>query len=389
VEACGEWPAANIVDNRVVIKPNLVVPMSAETGVTTHPEAVRALVDLALEAGALEVVIVEGGFGGANFAACGYDFFDNYDQRVRLLDLNDEPLLLVQVPGGLAYHQLYMPQVLLEDGVVFISAAKLKTHFHTHVTLTMKNLIGLAPIGEYRDPENNWRFVMHHRGINQVIVDLNLLRTIDFAVVEGIWAMEGDGPVTGNPVPMDIVLAGCNPVAVDRACLSATAIPQLAVKHLSYAARKGLGPSHTGQIEVRGDPFIQRPFAWPTKLPPIIEYPKAYPRGFAPSAGQEVWIIYRVAFPCLTKVEIVLTSEFTSELSLIRNLRDWDSRPFGIEILKWDGRNDEGIPVPFGLYSIRVEAKYTEGGVSSYATGWVSVTRKRPSLHIPMLLLDS
>lgn len=222
VEACSEWPAAAIADRSVVIKPNLVMPMVCETGVTTDPQVVRALVDLALEAGAAQVRIVEGGFGGANFSACGYDFFNDYDPngRVALVDLNDEPVVFAQMPGGrMAYTELYMPELLLVDDVVFISAAKLKTHFHTHATLTMKNLMGLPPVERYRVPPEEWRFAMHHRGISQVIVDLNLVRPVDFAVVDGIIGMEGDGPVEGTPVELGLVLAGRNPLAVDRVCL--------------------------------------------------------------------------------------------------------------------------------------------------------------------------
>ncbi|MGD2179433.1 MAG: DUF362 domain-containing protein, partial [Anaerolineae bacterium] len=70
-----EWPAAAVAGRRVVIKPNLVVPMTADTGVTTDPEVVRALVDLALGSGATKVSIVEGGLDGAHFSDCGYDFF--------------------------------------------------------------------------------------------------------------------------------------------------------------------------------------------------------------------------------------------------------------------------------------------------------------------------
>lgn len=133
--------------------------MMAETGVTTDPQVVRALVDLALEAGAAQVLIVESGPQGANFSACGYDFFSDYDPdgRVALVDLNSEPVTLAWVPGGMAYTWLYMPELLLDDDVVFISAAKLKCHSHTHATLTMKNLIGLPPAERYRVPSGDWR----------------------------------------------------------------------------------------------------------------------------------------------------------------------------------------------------------------------------------------
>jgi len=377
VEACGEWPAAAMAGRKVVIKPNLVVGMTAETGVTTDPQVVRALTDLALEAGAAQVLIVEGGPEGANFSPCGYDFFGDYDSdgRVRLLDLNDEPVTLARVPGGgIAYTLLYMAELLLGNDVVFISAAKLKTHFHTHATLTMKNLLGLAPVERYRLPPDEWRFEMHHRGIGQAIVDLNLVRPIDFAVVDGIIGMEGDGPVGGTPVELDMVIAGRNPVAVDRTCLWATALPQQGVQHVTYATRKGLGPAYVGNIEVLGDPLTLQRFAWPTDLPPIVEYPRSVPYVFAPRAGQQTSITYWVNLPCQTQVEIVRTSEVSPEVTLIRTLHDWEARPAGSETLVWDGRDDDGQIVPPARYTARVQARYSDDGTVAYATGWVWVT---------------
>ena len=331
VESTGEWPSTKIFGKTVVIKPNLVLPMTSDTGVTTDHQVVRALVDLALEAEPAYVLIVEGGFGGANFSGCGYDFFNNYNSRVR------------------------------------------QTHKHTYATLSMKNLIGLAPIDKYSYPLVDRLGALHYRGISQVVVDLNLLRHVDFAVVDGVWGMEGDGPVAGDPVRMDMVIAGRNSVAVDSLCLWTMAVPQRAAKHLTYAARKGLGPADLDQIKVLGDPFTQRQFTRPAKLAPLTGYPCALPQRFTPGSSQEVLIIYTVGPPCLTLVEIVRTSEISPEVTPIRILQDWESRPAGFEVLKWDGRDDTGVVVSPARYTMRVQAKYDNDGTHAYATGWVSV----------------
>jgi uncharacterized protein (DUF362 family) len=373
IDASSQWPSNKILGKKVIIKPNLVVPMSADTGVTTDPEVVRALVDLSLDAGAEQVLIVHGEFNGPNFSACGYDFFNTYDLRVRLVNLKDEPVALVEVPGAMAYHQLFIPQLLTDDNIVLISAAKLKTHGDTHATLSTKNLMGLAPIERYRYPSDQWRFAIHDRGISQVIVDLNLTCPVGYAVVDGIWGMEGNGPIEGTPVRMNMVLAGLNPVAVDRVCLKATSIPQRGVKHLAYMARKGLGPIELDEIAVAGDHFTPRPFKWPRDLPPLIEYPRAVPGSFRPSTGQQVFIGYKVPFACLTRVEIVSTSDMSPEITPIRLLRDWERRLSGLDILKWDGKDDNGDLVPTGSYTMRIQAKYGDAGNDNYATGWVQV----------------
>ena len=392
VAACGEWPAARIAGRTVIIKPNLVVPMAAETGVTTDPEVVRAIVDLALEAGAAQVVIVEGGPDGANFGACGYDGFQSYDGRgsVELVDLNDEALALTDVPsGGMAYTKLYLPESLLTGDVFFISVAKLKTHLCTLATLTLKNLLGLVPCSRYRQPTETWRQALHRRGINQAILDLNLVRPIDFAVVDGMIGMEGIGPVSGEPVELGVVFAGQNAVAVDRACLWAMDLPQHRIQHLTYAACKGLGPAGMDQVEVLGDPFSVRPFAWPTVLPPLLERPTASPIRFAPSVGQLSSIRYSVDTPCWTAVWIVRLSETSPEITVIRTLHGWMNLPAGRETLAWDGRDDSGHVVPPGRYAVQVSA-YANRSESSpwaiaWATGWVWV-QERATVYIPAVM---
>jgi len=374
VAASGEWPAGKILGKTVAIKPNLVVPMAADSGVTTDPEVVRALVDLALEAGAAEVFIIEDAVRGDHFSACGYGFFHAYDPRVRLVYQSDEPLVLAKVPRGLTHLRMYIAEILLSDDVIFMSAAKLKTHSHTHATLAMKNLIGLAPVEKYRIPPDEWRFPLHDRGISQAIVDLNLLRPVDYAVVDGVVGMEGDGPVSGDPVHMDMVIAGKNVVAVDRVCLEATRLPQRGVLHLAYAAHKGMGPKNLRDVQILGDPFTPRPFRWPPGLPPLLAYPRLYPKVFAPRAGQKVRIIYRLyPFPCFRRVNIWRTRETSPELDHIRVLREWESRPPGDEVLTWDGRDDSGAIVPSGIYCANVEAEYRDSGTSVHASGWVWV----------------
>jgi uncharacterized protein (DUF362 family) len=346
--------------------------MTAETGVTTDTEVVRALVDLALAAGAAQVRIVEGGIDGAHFAACGYDFFDSYaGERVALVDLGQEAVVLAVVPDGMVYRRIYLPRLLVGDDVFFISAAKLKTHSHTHATLSMKNLVGLPPVQIYHEAGDSWRWVMHYRGISQVIVDLNRVRPVDFAVVDGMIGMEGEGPVGGEAAPLDLVLAGRNAVAVDRACLWATALPQHGVKHLTYASRMGMGPAGMDEVHVLGDRFAPQPFEWPVSLPPLLEYPRVFPGAFVPGDGNEVRVIYRVGLPCRTRVEVVLTSELSPEVTVIRTLRDMAGCPQGFQMLRWDGRDDSGRFVSPGRYAVRVQANYKADATDTYATGWV------------------
>lgn len=372
ISASAGWDPARIRGRRVVIKPNLVRGTTADTGTITDPEVVRAVVDLALAAAAAEVWIVEASPIGAQFSGCGYDFFATYDRdlRVKLVDLADEPVVLAPVPGGLAYRALYLPAVLFDADTYLVTAAKLKVHDLTQATLAMKNSYGFPPIPRYQSPPYSGRFALHDRSVSEAAVDLNLARPIDFAVVDGIWGMEGHGPYGGDPVRMDVVVAGSNALAVDLVCLAAMQLGVQRVQHLRYAMNLGLGPADASEIEVAGDPLPTRPFVASPTLP-LVSYPRALPALVA--AGSPTTILFAVDMTCAARVEIVLPSELSPELPRVRLLRDWSYQPTGVASLAWDGRDDAGDPVSAGRYGIRVSTVRYGSNQVLHVFGWVLV----------------
>jgi uncharacterized protein (DUF362 family) len=374
VLASGEWPAAAIADQTVLIKPNLVSGRPARSGTTTDPQVVRALVDLALAANARQVLIIEGGSEPPPFAKCGYEFFNTYDPqgRVRLVDLGSEPVVPVDVPNGLAYDRLFVPRLLQEDGRVLISAAKLKCHCNAGVSLSLKNLVAFAAPRLYSVPLRLPRWDLHARGIDESIVDLNLACSVDFAVIDGLWGMQGNGPLFGTPVPLDLVLAGRNALAVDLVALEAMAISQMSVPHLVYAPSAGLGPADMSEINVVGDPFTPFDFL-PAPTPPIVWRPVATPQSFSPGQGERTTISYNLSAPCWARVEIVRDSDNHPSIQVVRTLQDWTAVPAGTASLHWDGLGDHGRPVTPGIYLTRVRAAFGPGESVGFATGRLRV----------------
>jgi uncharacterized protein (DUF362 family) len=375
VQASGEWAALPLAGRRVIVKPNLVAPRAADTGITTDPEAVRAVVDLALQGGASEVLIVEAGPAGAPFAACGYSGFDSYDAsgRVRLVDLEMEPHTLAPLAGGLAYSAISMADLLLDPDAVFISVAKLKTHSDAVATLSMKNLFGLPEVNGYLSTPANGRFAMHDRGVHQTVVDLNRLRRVDFAVVEAIWGLEGFGPIFGTRVPMDVVIAGRNAVAVDRVGLEMMGAPAWRVRHLDYAAAYSLGPMTLDEITVAGDAVAPRQFALPP-LPPTVEFPRVLTPAFTPVAGALASAVIWYAQTCLRTVDILRLRDDQPAVDVIKTLRPNAVRSAGFEMVTWNGRGSDGLVVEPGRYAVHVRAFEPGGrGRATDGVGWVQV----------------
>ena len=386
--ASGEFP--NVSGRTVVIKPNLVSKRLPETGVTTDSQVVRAIVDHALGAGAAAVKIIEGGTRGAGFNECGYGFFTTYHPRVALVDLGGEPLSYVTVPpatppsgtGGVpaAYQTLILPSTVLAPDVVFVSAAKMKTHAESTATLALKNLYGVPPSTPYVDPSGQSylpRFKLHERSLGQTIASLALARPIDFAVVDGVVGLEGNGPVDligGTPIDANVIVAGKNALAVDLACIDLMGIARADVQHLEYAYLSGLGPADMSQIELVGDPVTVPEFMLPPVLPAKVWCPRITPAQFS-VAGGRCTVGYKLLQDAQVQVQVLRTSDRPPSQSIVRTLQPWTEIAAGNYSLQWDGRDDSGQPIVPTLYGIRVQTRHGPADtVIGAGINWVTVT---------------
>jgi len=109
---------------------------------------------------------------------------------------------------------------------------KMKTHHWAGVTLSMKNMFGLMPGIVYGWPKN----IFHCADINKSILDINATLPADFAIVDGIVGMEGDGPLAGPPKPVNAIIMGENLAAVDATAARIMGINPWKVPHLERAS---------------------------------------------------------------------------------------------------------------------------------------------------------
>jgi uncharacterized protein (DUF362 family) len=75
----------------------------------------------------------------------------------------------------------------------------------------------------------------------------------DLVLVDGIDCMEGNGPVIGNPVCMNVVLAGRNLVSVDAVCSWLMGFDPNAIPHIKVSSERGLGSIDPASIKIVGD----------------------------------------------------------------------------------------------------------------------------------------
>jgi len=246
-------------ESRVLIKPNLSVALPARTGVTTNPRVVTALIRLVREAGAGEILVGESavvGFdAGEIFDALKVRrLFENAGARVVNLD-RDQPVE-VEVPRGEVLKKVKIWRTAYESDVL-ISVPKMKTHFQTGVTLSLKNMKGTVTDESKRIIHRIGVPVKKREeyGLDQGIVDLNTVISADLAVIDATVSLEGfvPGPrLVGNPVRMDTIIAGFDSVAVDAVGCRVIGLDPREVRHIRLAYERKLGRMLPEEIGVMG-----------------------------------------------------------------------------------------------------------------------------------------
>ena len=107
--------------------------------------------------------------------------------------------------------------------------------------------------------------VLHQKGIQNSIIDINATVPFDLAIVDGVVGMEGDGPIRGTPRPTNVLVMGTSLPAVDATCARIMGLNVGAVDYLLAASRRGLGPIRAEHVEQRGAPLadVRGEFALP------------------------------------------------------------------------------------------------------------------------------
>ena len=229
---------------KILIKVNFITTKTWDTGATTDPVVVEAIIQKLKEL-PVEVFVVESDATMTNadkaFEVTGMREICERN-GVECLNLRHEKAKTkIDIPNGETLTRITVPQIVTESAI--ISAAKLKTHTATGVTLGMKNMFGLLP--------DKLKSKYHFKGISKVIVDINTVLKSALTVIDGFVGMEGRGPVGGTPVQMDLIVAGKDPVATDSTACRAMGIEPHEIKHIFKAYQKGLG--NIDDIEMVGE----------------------------------------------------------------------------------------------------------------------------------------
>ncbi len=251
---------------KIVLKPNVLIGSNPDRNVTTHPAVLQAVGRLFQEAGASI------SYGDSpSIGSCEFNL-----KRAKLKEAGDEMGFTVADfdhgrevihPNALLNKKFKIANGVLDaDGL--ISLPKFKTHQLTRFTGAIKNQFGCLPGTHKREFHFKMPDPYHFA---TMLVDINSFIRPRLVVLDGIMAMEGNGPFAGHSRPMNVLLFSSDLIAIDSiACKLIDLDPEF-VPTSKPGEKAGLGTYHYENIEVVGDSlesFIAKDFQV-TRRPPV------------------------------------------------------------------------------------------------------------------------
>ncbi|NLW83201.1 MAG: DUF362 domain-containing protein [Phycisphaerae bacterium] len=230
---------------RILIKPNLIVPVGPDVPAQTHPEVICAVAEWVKAAGATPLVGDSPAW--SNTAACLAAL--GIDQRLQTLGAEivqlDRPVR-TKIEGS----SLGLSRVALEADAI-INLPKLKAHQQLGATIAVKNMYGCVAGKE----KAFWHFAKggSYDAFCRMLIGVYRQLAPVVTLIDGIVAMEGQGPINGTPRPLGFIAAGTDPIACERLCCRLIGVDPATLPILQAAAKMNFGCQDDAAIDVVGD----------------------------------------------------------------------------------------------------------------------------------------
>ena len=248
VDLVGAMSAYVSPGERVLLKPNLLSPKAPETAALTHPSVLEAAIRLVKETGGVPLVGDSPAYSA--MSSClkkggMLPVLEKYNVEILPFETSTE----LRNPDGAFKVFEVAADILSVDKI--INLPKLKTHGQMVMTLAVKNMFGVVVGG--RKTQWHLRVGDKPRQFARMIVDLHYLVRPALSILDGITAMEGNGPGSGDPVDLGLLLAGSDASAVDTVACRIVGLDPSHLFTLAEAKKAGIGVTSPADIRVLGE----------------------------------------------------------------------------------------------------------------------------------------
>lgn len=234
-------------NSTVFIKPNFTYPFYKE-GITTNPLFLKELLGI-LKDRAGKVILGESDGGNHSFTA-DQAFKGHGMQEIcketgaELVNLSTLPSQFVEDTVQGERVKVQVPDLLVNEIDCFLSVPVLKVHVMTQVTLSIKNLWGCYP---------DTMRCLHHKHLSRKLALLTKVVNPKIVLIDGTYALNGHGPMYGEAVKTDLIIASNNPVVADTFGSTIMGIPVSNVKHIMISEKEGLGTTNLEMVQFNED----------------------------------------------------------------------------------------------------------------------------------------
>jgi uncharacterized protein (DUF362 family)/Pyruvate/2-oxoacid:ferredoxin oxidoreductase delta subunit len=219
----------------VLLKPNLLSGKSPQKAVNTHPQFIKVLGEIFLEKSCTVYVGDSPGYDSTEKALRNSGIMEVAEELGLKIAAFDKRV--VKKSRGISPYRQF---VLGEDPAAFdliVNLPKLKTHAMMGLTLGVKNTFGFVP----RFEKAKWHLKAGRDPLlfAGILMDIHRVVNPSITVLDGILAMDGDGPSSGRPRDIGLIAVSRDALALDALIERCLALPT-SLPLMRLAAEKGL-----------------------------------------------------------------------------------------------------------------------------------------------------
>jgi uncharacterized protein (DUF362 family) len=238
-----DWRAVIEPGARVAIKPNLTYPIH-KPGVTTSPAVLEALVrTLSIRTRHITVVESDGGCAAwtTEEAFRGHGILEMCRRYgARAINLTNYPRERVESEIAGRGVEVELSKLLTRETDVFITVPVPKLHAMTGVSLGFKNQWGCLP---------DVKRLREHADFAHKVLAINKILKPRLALFDGTWFLDRSGPLEGDPIRRDLLIASQDVGAGSLVCCALMGIDPRSVSHLRLAIAEAMMPHTVAEIK--------------------------------------------------------------------------------------------------------------------------------------------
>jgi len=267
---------------KVLLKPNMLSAKNPERAITTHPSVVEAVAKIVTDCGAIPVIgDSPGGVLRGVKRVWENTGIEAMADRIGVDLINFEASGSLEIKSGDYIFHIAKP---VFEADLIINIAKLKTHTLTLLTCALKNMFGAIP--GFRKAELHKEFPKP-REFAGMLVELYSNIKPALNIVDAVVAMEGDGPSSGKPKKLGLIMVGEDAVAVDAAAAQIVGFVPGSIDTTRIADELGVGVGKLERIHLSGDGCGVRPDSFDL---PSNRKLRMIPRPLARMISPFVWL---------------------------------------------------------------------------------------------------